>query len=118
MEKFSIESSAGSRDGVRILRLSGPFTLKDIFEFQTLVRDLNDPVLIIDLTNVPFMDSASVGSVMSVHTSAQRHNRHYALVGVSQRILTMFQVVGIDGILVIYPTLEEAQEILSAKSAL
>lgn len=117
MDDLTIEPSVGIREGIRILRLSGPFTLKGVFDFQAVVRGLNDPVLIIDLTNVPYMDSASLGAIMSVHTSVQRHNRHYALVGAVERLLTLFRVAGLEGILVTYPTLEEAQEKLGAKAA-
>jgi anti-anti-sigma factor len=114
MSDFKIESADGIRDGIRILRLSGPFTLGGLFDFQAIVRGMTDPVLIIDLTDVPYMDSASVGAVMSVHTSAQRHKRQYALVGVCERIHTLFDVIGLQGVLVTYPTLEDAQEKLSA----
>jgi anti-anti-sigma factor len=117
MGDFTIDSAVGIRDDIRVLRLSGPFTLKGLFEFQSIVRSLSDPIIIIDLTNVPYMDSASVGAIMSVHTSAQRNNRQYALVGVCERIGTLFKVVGLQGVLVTYPTLEEAQEKLGVKAA-
>ena len=117
MDEFKIESTSGVRDGIRILRLSGPFTLQGLFDFQSIARGLNDPVLIIDLTEVPYMDSASLGAIMSVHTTAQRNKRQYALVGASERLRTLFAVAGVDGILVTYPTLEEAQEKLCSKAA-
>jgi anti-sigma B factor antagonist len=117
MDEFKIESTAGKRDGVRILRLSGAFTLQGLFDFQSIVRGLNDPVLIVDLTEVPYMDSASLGALMSVHTTAQRNKRQYALVGASERLRTLFRVAGVDGILVTYPTLEEAQDALSSKAS-
>lgn len=117
MDQFKIESTTGKRDGVRILRLSGAFTLQTLFDFQSIVRGLSDPVLIIDLTEVPYMDSASLGALMTVHTTSQRHKRLYALVGASERLRTLFHVAGVDGILVTYPTLEEAQDALSSKAA-
>ena len=112
-----MESTTGSRDGIRILRLSGPFTLQGLFDFQSMVRGLNDPVLIIDLTEVPYMDSASLGAIVSVHTTSQRHQRYYGLVGASDRLRTLFRVAGVDGILVTYSTLVEAQDVLSSKAA-
>ena len=117
MDQFKIESLPGASDRVRIFRLSGPFTLRELFDFQAAVRAVNDPVLLIDLTEVPYMDSASLGALMMVHTSAQRHQRQYALVGVSDRLRTLFGVAGVDGILVMYPTLEEAQRELAGKAA-
>ena len=106
---LKIESLAGSRDGVRLLRLTGPFTLPAIFEFQSVVRGLNDPVAIVDLTAVPYMDSAALGAVMFLHASSLRKHHQYALVGASERLRTLFKVGGVDEILVTFPTVEEAE---------
>jgi len=106
---LKIESLAGSRDGVRLLRLTGPFTLPGIFEFQSLVRSLNDPVVIVDLTAVPYMDSAALGAVMFLHASSMRKQHQYALVGASERLRTLFKVGGVDEILVTFPSIEEAE---------
>jgi anti-anti-sigma factor len=117
MDDFKIDSAKGVRDDITILSLSGPFTMKGLFEFQSVIRGVSDPVTIVDLTNVPYMDSASVGAIMSVHTSAQRNNRRYALVGVCDRIRTLFEVVGLEEVLVTYPTVEEAQKRLGLSAA-
>jgi anti-anti-sigma factor len=117
MDELKIESTIGSRAGVRVLRLSGAFTLQSLFDFQSIVRGLSDPVLIVDLTEVPYMDSASLGALMTVHTTSQRNKRLYALVGATERVRTLFHVAGVDGILVTYPTLEGAQDALAAKAA-
>jgi anti-sigma B factor antagonist len=116
MEPLKIESSAGKSAGVRILRLSGALTLKDVFEFQSVVRGVTDPVLIIDISGVPYMDSASLGSIVSVHTTCQRENRRYALVGANERIGALFVVGAVDKILITYPTLEQAEEALTRKA--
>ena len=117
MDQPKIESLPGSHEGVRILRVHGPFTLPGIFEFQSIVRGGDAPVTIIDLTDVPYMDSAALGAIVGVHTSSQRLQRKYALVGVSPRLRTLFQVGGVDGILVTYASLEEAEQHLAAKAA-
>ncbi|MGH9594481.1 MAG: STAS domain-containing protein [Bryobacteraceae bacterium] len=117
MSEFKIESIPGNQDGTRILRLSGQFTLQHVFEFQGVMRSGSDPVTIIDLTGVPYMDSASLGALMGAHVFCQRNQRRYALVGVSQRLRTLFEVGGVDKLLVIYPTVEEAQLHLTASTA-
>jgi anti-sigma B factor antagonist len=114
---LKIESISGSREGVRLLRLTGPFTLPGIFEFQSLVRSLTEPVIIVDLTGVPFMDSAALGAIMFLHASSLRQHHEYALVGASERLRTLFQVGGVDDILVTYPTVQEAESALTGKSA-
>jgi anti-anti-sigma factor len=117
MDELKIELMPGIHDGIRILRLSGPFILQGVFEFQSIFRSGSEPVTLIDLTEVPYMDSASLGALIGVHISSQRHQRQYALVGVAQRLRTLFEVGGVDGILVTYPSLEEAQQQLVSKAA-
>jgi anti-anti-sigma regulatory factor len=114
---LKIESLAGSRAGVRLLRLTGPFTLPGIFEFQSIVRGLDQPVVIVDLTAVPFMDSAALGAVMFLHASSQRKQHKYALAGANERLNTLFKVGGIDEILVTFPTVEEAEAKLLGQAA-
>lgn len=117
MDELTIKSLPGSQEGVRILRLRGPFTLQGVFEFQSTFRSGDYPVTLIDLTEVPYLDSASLGSLVGVHTSSQRLKRKYALVGVAPRLRTLFQVAGVDGLFVIYPSLEEAQKNLIVTGA-
>ena len=114
---LKIESLPGSRAGVRLLRLTGPFTLPGIFEFLSIVRGLDDPLVIVDLTAVPFMDSAALGAVMFLHASSQRKQHKYALVGASERLHTLFKVGGVDEILVTLPTVEEAEAKLLGQAA-
>ena len=114
MDELKIESNSGTRDGVRILRLVGPFVLQGVFEFQSIARASNDPVTIVDLTEVPFMDSAALGAVMGLHVSCQRQQRKYGLVGATSRLRTLFEVAGVAAILVTFRSLEEAEEKLTA----
>jgi len=116
MPQLKIESMH-DENGFRIIRLSGPFTLEGIFEFQDLYRGGEDPVTLIDLTSVPYMDSAATGAVITVHVSSQRHQRQYALIGVSDRLRTMFNVAGVDSLLIMYPTMDEARQKLGRKTA-
>ena len=117
MSEFKIESIPAGQDGTRILRLTGPFTLQQVFEFQNIMRSGTDPITIIDLTAVPYMDSASLGAIMGAHVLCHKHQRKYALVGVSDRLTMLFEVSGVRKLLVIYSTVEEAQLRLASDKA-
>jgi anti-anti-sigma factor len=114
MEEMQIEVSAGASPNVRILRLAGPFTLSTMFDFQNIVRQGESAVTIIDLSGVPYMDSAALGALLGFHVSCQREHHRYALTGVSGRIRTLLQVAGVDGFLVCYATTEDAAAYLAA----
>jgi anti-anti-sigma factor len=117
MADFSMTWSDGSLEGERILKLSGPFTLSTVFEFQDAMRTNHPPIMIVDLTDVPYMDSAALGSLMGLHVSCQQHSRRYALVGASDRLQTLFRVSGVNTILVCFPSLAEAEAAFNGRAA-
>lgn len=106
-ENLKIEMS-DSPKGARVMKLAGPLTLATLFEFQTTSRQEAGKPMIVDLTSVPYMDSAGLGSVISLFASCQRTNRGFALVGVSDRIRTLFEVTHVDGLLPSFGTFDAA----------
>lgn len=112
MDKLSIDVIPDG-EGIRILRLDGPLTLRGLVEFQSVVREGDEPITIVNLSKVPFMDSAGLGALMGVHTSSQKLSRKYAVVGASERVRTLFEVAGIEKILVTYDTVEDAKKALA-----
>ena len=113
MDQFKLEWLPQTHEGIHILKVTGPFTLPDVFEFQSVIREDSSPVTLIDLHDVPYMDSAALGSLLGFHVSCQRESRKYALVGVADRLKTLFRVAGVDGMLTVYPTSSEAEAALS-----
>jgi anti-anti-sigma factor len=109
MDQLNVESIPGTKPGVRILKLAGPFTLSTVFDFQTELREASAPLTILDLSGVPYMDSAALGSVLGFHASCQREGTRYGLIGVSDRLKTLFRVAGVDGMVAVYGSLEEAE---------
>jgi anti-sigma B factor antagonist len=101
----------GSRDGIAILSLSGPFTLGNIFEFQRSLHDMQPQYLIFDIAQVPYMDSAGLGLLVNFYVAAQKHGRRMAVVGATQRIMALFEMTKVDSLLKLYPTVEDAENI-------
>jgi anti-anti-sigma factor len=117
MADFSMDWSEGTREGERILKLTGPFTLSAVFEFQDAIRTHRPPITIVDLTDVPYMDSAALGSILGLHVSCQKDHRRYALVGVSDRLQTLFQASGVSSVLLSFSSLADAEAALDRKAA-
>ena len=109
-EILTIEAANGSRDGQRNFKLSGPLTLRTLFEFQAAVRAEQSPTVIIDLSQVPYMDSAGLGALVNAHISCVNSGRHLALIGVSDRVLTLFKLTRVDQAFAMYPTLDAAEK--------
>jgi len=116
MLDFRLEWLPETDPGIRVLKLAGPFTLNAVFEFQSAVRQPAQGFTIVDLTEVPYMDSAALGSLLGMHVSCQRDKRLYAIIGASERLKTLFRVSGVNGLLVLADSLEQARNI-GAKAA-
>jgi anti-anti-sigma factor len=117
MEKSSsppvrIDVAAGSRPGVVILQIHGPLEITNFAEFEQLTRGNQAPVLIIDLADVSYIDSAVLGSLVAMHVASARNQRKYALVNANQRIQNMLTVSGVGEVLISFPTLAEAESSL------
>ncbi len=106
-EELKIEMSDSPKGG-RIIKLAGPLTLRTLFDFQDASRKENTKPVIVDITNVPYMDSAGLGAIISIFASCQRTQRGFALTGLSERIRTLFEVTHCDGLLPCFETLEAA----------
>ncbi len=106
---LQIEELPGSREGIRVLRLSGPLTLANVFGFQAKVRADASHVLILDFTGVPLADSAGIGALVGAYVSRQKDGRVLALVGVNQRIHQALEVTRVESFFRYFATVAEAE---------
>jgi anti-sigma B factor antagonist len=107
-EPLVIEDLSGS--GHYLLRLRGPVTISNLFEFQTKVRSNSAPKLIIDLTGVPYMDSAGIGALVGAHVSHSKDGRSLGLVGVNDRVLNALKITRVDGFFKLYNSVPDAEK--------
>jgi anti-anti-sigma factor len=111
-QEVTIETVAGSREDVRIIKLRGPLTIHNFFEFQSLAREQAARDLVIDFADVPYIDSAALGSLVGIHVSYGKASRKYALVNVNERLERLFAMSGVDQFLVRYQTVAAAEAAL------
>jgi len=111
-DPVNLEAMDGSRDGMRILRLSGPLTLHTIFPFQEAVRADKATTLIVDLSGVSYVDSVGIGALVGAYVSRQRDSRKLALVGAGERVMASLRVSGLAQFFPSFPTVEAAEKSL------
>jgi len=100
--------------GTTVLRLHGPLLLGNFFPLQTMVRADNSNLLIIDVSDMPYIDSAGIGCLVGAHVSRENSGRHLVLVGANDRLLTSLRVTKVDQLFKVAPTVEEARAQVSA----
>ncbi|GGA56259.1 putative anti-sigma factor antagonist [Edaphobacter acidisoli] len=108
-KELTFSCTQGAREDVVILRLSGPFTLNNMFPLQAEMRTLKPPCLIMDLTDVPYMDSAGMGVIMNYHVAAQDAGHKFFLVGINERLRALIEMTRVDRVLNIRDSVETAE---------
>ncbi len=108
-EPLQIEDVGGTPEGSRVLRLSGPITISNFFEFQSLIRGNTSRHLILDLTQVPYIDSAGIGALVGAYVNHQKEGRSLALVGVTSRVRDALKVTRVEQFFQFYETQSAAE---------
>ncbi len=94
-EPLTIED-LGQQNQKRVLKLSGPLTIATLFEFQNLVRTNTSAGLVLDFTNVPYVDSAGVGALVGAYVRHQKEGHSVTLAGVNERVRNTLKITQVD----------------------
>ena len=65
--------------------------------------------LILDLTEVPYIDSAGIGALVGAHVNHNKDGRRLALVGVAQRVGNSLKVAHVDSLFRFFDSLDAAE---------
>ena len=106
---FSVSGREGSSKDTRILTAKGPISFSSGPAFREAIDATTAQKLIIDMTEVPSIDSVAVGILVRAFVSCNKTNRKLALVGLASRVRNVLQLTGIDPLFEIYPTVGEAE---------
>jgi anti-anti-sigma factor len=109
-QPLTIQEIECARPGVKIVKLSGPITIHNFAQFQAMTeKDLLPQILLVDLSAVPYIDSAALGTLVAMHVACESTGRKYALAGPNDRLKNLFDLAYVRTFLVIYDTLAEAE---------
>jgi len=109
-DPLTIEQQPSAVPLTVVLRLIGPVTLRNLFDLQARLRSGDLPKnQILDLSGVPYMDSAGMGAVINHHVHCENKKVRLVISGVSPRVLELFRMTRVDTIMTLAPTIEEAE---------
>ena len=115
-----MERKAGKAPGTVIFRLSGPFTarsmygtltpndLQDMMSFQSTPPDEPPTLNILDITEVPYMDSSGLGRIVTHLVHCNGRGIRMIVAGVSPRVLELFKMTKTDAVIPMAATVDEA----------
>jgi anti-anti-sigma factor len=104
---LEIEKVEGA-PGTTVLRLHGPLLLGNFFPLQNMVRSDQSSLLVVDVSDMPYIDSAGIGCLVGAHVSRENSGRKLVLVGANDRLLTSLKVTKVEQLFTLAPTVEQA----------
>ena len=92
-----------------VLTLTGPLTASNGATFQNAIRR-EEPAetLILDLSQVPYVDSAGLGLLVSAFVSRQKTGRTMVLTGINPRVQRLFEITRVAGLFLMFSSPGEA----------
>jgi len=110
--KTSVENS------VAVIEIEGSLSSDMKFEFDNEIsRYASQPVhIILDLSKVAFVDSATLGSIIKFYTTLRKNGRHLLLSSINQKIYDVFRLTGITKQIKIFESLQNALDYIRENS--
>lgn len=92
-----------------VLSLRGPLVAKNAPVFQNAMRR-EEPAetVILDLRDVPYVDSAGLGLLVSAFVTRQKAGRRMVLSGINPRVQKLFEITRVQELFLIFSSPEEA----------
>jgi len=114
-----MESSERRVDEVVILRLKGRLTLgtQNLQEQVAGILESGQKWILIDMTDVQYMDSTSVGDLVVSYTTATSQGGQLKLLGLPDRIRELLEIHHLSSVFDDFETEDEALSSFSAGAA-
>jgi anti-sigma B factor antagonist len=92
-----------------VLVLRGPLVASNAPAFQNAMRR-EEPAhtLIVDLSEVPYVDSAGLGLLVTAYVTRQKAGRKMVLSGINPRVQKLFDITRVSSLFLTFSTPEEA----------
>ncbi len=95
--------------GRGVLWLKGPLTTENLQPFQNAIRREDDVLtVILDLTDVPYIDSSGLGSLVSAQVSRQKAGRRVVLSGVNDRVMKLLEITKVESLFLVFDSVDDA----------
>jgi anti-sigma B factor antagonist len=100
----------GARPGEKVMVLQGVLNAETAFQFRDRVRENQSAALVIDMSQVRYVDSSGLGVLIGAYVTFERNCRRLLLAGLNDRIWDLFRKCKIEDVFTRYPTVAAAEQ--------
>lgn len=106
--RLDVEKTALSTDDVTAYHLKGKLSLETVAGFIPQIRQETARHVVLDMSGVNFLDSAGVGALVSLFVSRRNQGKTFALAALTPQATAVVTVAGLQKLLPVAKTVEEA----------
>src|SRR5271165_4825805 len=106
--KLELDKLAISTETFSAYQPKGKLSLETVSECMQKLRADTAPHLILDMSGVSYLDSAGVGSLVSLFVNRRSGGKTFALAALTPQSSAVVTVAGLQNLLPVFPTLEDA----------
>jgi len=102
------------------IKLTGEIDLQHSPKLRQLLQSkvpLKAPVILLDFTEVKYIDSSGLATLVEYYKNARAYSGQLAVAGLSNRLRSIFELVRLGEVFGIFATLPEAREALCRPKA-
>ncbi len=112
-DKLSLQVHGGARPDETVIVLQGVLTAETAFQFRDSVRKNDCTTLIVDMSQVRYVDSSGLGVLIGSYVTFERTSRRLLLAGLNDWIWDLFRTCKIEDVFTRYPTVADAEKTVS-----
>ena len=115
LEGIKLETAINEVSQVPVVRVVGEIDVYTAPDFKSAINKVIDSgatKIVIDLTDVSYMDSSGFGTLLGATKRIRPKGGAISLIGCSEAIERMLKITRLDTIFGMYPTVDEAVEAL------
>lgn len=112
---FAVQIRPGANPATVIVSIAGPLILDHLVEIQDICMSRVEPLLIFDLSQLSYLDSAAVGFLVHAYVSRVKTGKTLALAGVSGNAKQILDIAHVSTLFGMYPRPEDAEDALISR---
>ncbi len=106
--KLDLEKLPISTESISVYQPKGKLSLETVSESMQKLRADTVPHMILDMSGVSYLDSAGVGALVSLFVNRRSSGKTFALAALTSQSSAVVTVAGLQNLLPVHATLEDA----------
>jgi anti-sigma B factor antagonist len=109
-DKLTLQVFNGARPEEKVIVLHGVLNAQTAFQLRDSVRKNESATLVVDMSEIRYVDSSGLGVLIGSYVSLERNSRRLLLAGLNDQIWDLFRTCKIDDVFTRYRTVADAEQ--------